>query len=412
MVLLYIDPGTGSMLFTIILGVIGAAVYFVRTLFLKLKFRVEGGSGAIATDEKHELVIFAESRTYFNFFKPVCDELERRKQKAVYMTSSQNDPIFETGYEYVTGRYIGEGNKAYAFLNMLNAKVVLATTPNLDVFQWKRSKKAEYYIHLLHMCTDPSLYRMFALDYYDAVLISGDYHRDQIRALEKLRALPEKAVEAVGAPYMDVLDKRATEKKTEESHSLTVLLAPTWGEHALLKRYGEDIIDRLIDTGYHLIIRPHPQSFISEKELMDRLTEKYPGSDKLEWNRDLDNFDVLSRSDILVSDFSGVILDYALVFDKPVIYTKPELNIDEYDAVWLDEQPWIFKTLPKIGYELSEENMKDIGSVIEKCLGSREFAKGRETARQECWAHRGEGAVKTVDFLMEKLKAGAEKGQE
>ena len=32
---LYIDPGTGSMLFTVLLGLIGAAFYSLRMLFIK-----------------------------------------------------------------------------------------------------------------------------------------------------------------------------------------------------------------------------------------------------------------------------------------------------------------------------------------------------------------------------------------
>mgnify|MGYP002520385072 CR=1 FL=1 len=38
---------------------------------------------------------------------------------------------------------------------------------------------------------------------------------------------------------------------------------------------------------------------VSEKEMIDRLMNKYPNSDKIQWNRDTDNFDVLSKSDIL-----------------------------------------------------------------------------------------------------------------
>ena len=41
--LLYIDPGTGSMLFTVLLGLIGAAVYSLRMLFIKLRFAISGG---------------------------------------------------------------------------------------------------------------------------------------------------------------------------------------------------------------------------------------------------------------------------------------------------------------------------------------------------------------------------------
>ena len=40
---LYIDPGTGSMLFTILLGVIGAGIYSLRMLFIKIKFAISGG---------------------------------------------------------------------------------------------------------------------------------------------------------------------------------------------------------------------------------------------------------------------------------------------------------------------------------------------------------------------------------
>ena len=40
---LYIDPGTGSMLFTILLGVIGAGIYSLRMLFIKMKFMLSGG---------------------------------------------------------------------------------------------------------------------------------------------------------------------------------------------------------------------------------------------------------------------------------------------------------------------------------------------------------------------------------
>ena len=71
--------------------------------------------------------------------------------------------------------------------------------------------------------------------------------------------------------------------------------------------YGKKIIDVLLQTGYHIIVRPHPQSFTSEKDLMEGLMKEYPDSEQLEWNRDADNFEVLKRSDILISDFSGVI---------------------------------------------------------------------------------------------------------
>ena len=40
-------------------------------------------------------------------------------------------------------------------------------------------------------------------------------------------------------------------------------------------------IDELIATGYNIIIRPHPQTFVSEKEMIENLMKDYPETDKL-----------------------------------------------------------------------------------------------------------------------------------
>ena len=53
---LYIDPGTGSMLFTVLLGLIGAAMYSLRMLFIKLRFALNGGKAEVST-KKLPLVI-------------------------------------------------------------------------------------------------------------------------------------------------------------------------------------------------------------------------------------------------------------------------------------------------------------------------------------------------------------------
>ena len=39
---LYIDPGTGSMLFTVLVGVPGAAIYGLRTLIVKMELVLSG----------------------------------------------------------------------------------------------------------------------------------------------------------------------------------------------------------------------------------------------------------------------------------------------------------------------------------------------------------------------------------
>jgi CDP-glycerol glycerophosphotransferase (TagB/SpsB family) len=185
-------------------------------------------------------------------------------------------------------------------------------------------------------------------------------------------------------------------------HERTVLLAPSWGESAILTRFGDKLIDALIDTGYKIIVRPHPQSFTSEKELMDRLMSKYNDTSKVEWNRDNDNFEVLRKSDILISDFSGVFYEFSLIFDKPIIYTDTKFDPRPYDACWIKEPLWTYSILPELGIELNEDNMSDIKDVIDRCIEAPSFKEGRDKARSETWAHIGEGTKRSVDFIMSK----------
>lgn len=401
MIRLYIDPGTGSMLFTILIGVIGAAFYSLRMLLIQLRFRLSGGKGK-ADQNKIPFVIFSDDKRYWNIFEPICREMDKRGKEVVYMTASEDDPGLKSELENVKAEFIGKDNKAFTKLNFLNASLVLSTTPGLDVYQWKRSKGVDFYVHIPHAASEITLYRMFGIDYYDAILLSGQYQADDIRALEKKRNLKEKELFKIGIPYMDEMAARLEREGDAPPHPRTVLLAPSWGPSAILSVYGEKIFEVLLKTGYHIIVRPHPQSFKSETEMIEKLMKKYPDSERLEWNRDTDNFDVLRRSDILISDFSGVIFDFALIYDKPVIYTDPKFDISPYDAWWLDTPLWTVSALERIGHVLDEENMENLKELIDACLEDPKYAQGRNQVKAETWEYKGQGAVRTVDYLLEK----------
>ncbi len=402
--ILYIDPGTGSMLFTILIGILSVTSYFLKTWWVKLRFFLSGGAKRSDAEEKCPLVIFSDDKRYWTIFEPVIRKLDEAGFPVRYCTASEDDAAFDSPFSHMQAEFLGHGNRGFAKLNFLKAYIVLSTTPGLDVLQWKRAPGVDWYVHLPHMATDLTSYRMFGLDYYDAILISGAYQEEQVRDLERLRGLPQKEIELVGIPYMDEMKRRLEEVSPLFAHPRTVLLAPSWGPSGIFKRFGEAVIDHLLALDIHLIIRPHPQSFISEQPLMEKLMKRYPESDRLEWNRDADNFEVLRRADILISDFSGVMFDFALVYDKPIIYTDTHFDSSPYDAWWLDKELWTFRALPWLGRKLTEETLSEIGEIIEDCISSDNFAKGREKAREECWAHRGEGAARVASYLMGKYK--------
>ncbi|MDR1363894.1 MAG: CDP-glycerol glycerophosphotransferase family protein [Spirochaetaceae bacterium] len=415
--LLYIDPGTGSMLFSILIGAAATFFFVFRALLIKIKLffsgGVRGGGGAavFGAAAAAQYVIYCEGKQYFNVFKPVLDEFEKRKINLVYLTSSSDDPVFEINFEYIKSEYIGEGNKAFARLNMLNADFVLMTTPGLQVYQLKRSRLVKHYSHILHAPSDATMYRLFGIDYFDSILLTGSYQADDIRKLEDLRGLPEKQLVTVGCTYLDVYAEKIKLLPPKDSSVFTVLVSPSWGDSALLSRYGEKLLSPLVKTGWRIIARPHPQSKKSEAEMLRSLMEKYKDAANLEWDYERENIYSLSKADIMISDFSGIIFDYVFLFDKPVLYVNHKIDMRLYDADDLLEDAdgcydsldriWQFRTLKEIGIELLDNFFDSIGEIIKNASDSAGLKAARHKAKDEAWQHRGMAGELTADFMIQ-----------
>jgi len=400
--MMYIDPGTGAMLFSLATGLISAVWFGARALMVKARY-LTTGKKEVDTAKK-DIVIYGEDKRYWTTFKGILDELEKRKVNATYLAGSEDDPLLKGQYEYVETKVIGLGNKAYAKLNFLNARIVLATTPGLDVYQWKRSKDVDWYVHITHALDSGTAYRMFGTQFYDALLLCSDVFKPLHRKLEKKREAALKEIVAVGQPYMDYLMERKSQTPAPRHEGTNVLVAPSWGSSSLLNRFGDALIESLIATGFDITLRPHPQSYIAEKALMERLKKKYPENEHFHWNQDADNFNVLNASDILISDFSGIIYDYTFIFEKPVIYTSALPDTSAWDEAWLDEPYWSTKVFPKIGVELREEDIPRIGSMITDITADGKYVASIRNSRDIYWQNRGHADEAVADYLMKKCR--------
>lgn len=404
---LYIDPGTGSMLFSILIGAAATVFFLFRALLLKIKFILSGKKdGSAQVDSSYKpYVIYNEGNQYWNTFKPVVEEFEARKIPLEYLTSSKTDPVFDQKYNYVKAEFIGEGNSAFAKLNLLSAGVVLMTTPGLQVYQLKRSKNVKHYSHVLHMPNDATTYRLFGLDFFDSVLLTGDYQATDLRYLEEKRGINKKELVTVGCPYLDVYKQNIAEIPAEENHPFTVLVSPSWGDVGLLKKYGEKLLDPLSKTGWRIIVRPHPQSKKSEAEMLERLTARYKDNPNIVWDYERQNIFSLKKSDIMISDFSGIIFDYTFLCDKPVMYVNAGMDLRPYDAYDLDgKELWQYSVLRKFGTELKEEQFANIKEVIQSVSDSKELEEARHAAKAEAWMHEGEAGKNIADFMISKVE--------
>lgn len=399
--LLYIDPGTGSMLFSILIGAAATLFFLAKAALLKFKVFFSGKKDGIVQDASYKkYVIYSEGKQYFNTFKPVADEFEKRQIELNYYTSAKDDPVFEQNYQFVKPEFIGEGNSAFARLNMLSAGFVLMTTPGLQVYQLKRSKNVKHYSHVLHMPNDATTYRLFGLDFFDSVLLTGDYQKKDIRWLEEQRGINKKDLVTVGCSYLDVLASKISGIEEEKDHPFTVLVSPSWGDVGVLKKYGEKLLDPLVKTGWRIIVRPHPQSKKSEADMLERLENRYKDKKNLEWDYNRDNIFSMKKADIMISDFSGIIFDYTFLCDKPVMYVNTNMDLRPYDAYDLPHELWQFEILKKMGIKLDESQFDNIEKVIKDASDSPELAQARKEAKDTAWMEIGNSGKNIADYMI------------
>ena len=400
----YIDPGTGSLLFSALFGIIGTLFFLSKALLIKLKtFSFADKINKKENISKAKIIIYGEDKRYYNVFKPIIEELINLEISTIYYSSSYDDKIFEIKSDFLKSEFIGTGNKAYAKLNFIEADICLMTTPNLDVFQLKRSKGVKKYVHITHSSAETSTYCLYSLDFFDAVFLNGEHQIRDIRELENKRNTIIKDLYVVGNPYLDELSKMKETITKENNNKKTILIAPSWGMNCLFRRFGEKLLDNIVNSDYNIIIRPHPQSLISDKDIIDKFQNRYKYKNNVEWDFNRVNIYSLSKADIMISDFSGVIFDYAFLFEKPVIIPSFAFDKRGTDAIEIDEEVWTFETIPKISFKLDENNFSNISQIIEDSINNETLKNNILKAKEEAYMYEGQASKRAAQFLNDML---------
>lgn len=367
----YLDPGTGSMLLSVIVGVVSSGYFFIRKLPSLIRATFFKFSGNKEDLKNNSIVFYAESKSYWSTFKPVLEALAKKQTKITYLTSDENDPVFKSGLDkWVHAKFIGKGQSAYTALGFLEADVFALTTPGIDVLQIRRSPGVKKYVHIVHAVGDIHTYKLYSFDYYDAFFCSGPGQQKSLRALETIRKTKPKDLPLLGCPYMDLFVNRL--KEVGEPEPNTILLAPTWGRNGLLTRTGSLIPKLLAQAGYHVILRPHPQSFISDKDIIDKLLQDLQGIDNIEWDRNPDGFKSLSRAKLMISDVSSVIFDFAFVFLRPVITVGNGPLKEGFEAWTIPHDAWDTDAFNTLGKRILPGHESEIIEAVKELLTHHE----------------------------------------
>jgi len=397
---LYLDPGTGGLLFSLIAGGISAGYFGIVSSYYKIRDTVVSRfhpGGALGT-ELIQYVVVSEGDKYFTTFEPILNEFERRSEKVSYYTLDKKDRLLNVSYAHVTAKYIGSSFIGWAYLNNIKAEKVIMTTPGLDVLQVRRSKNVIKYINVVHAPTDKSNTKCYSYDYFDAVILNGPHQEKVLRELEQKRGTRPKQLSICGLAYYDYSVRQIAVSEKENSN--TVLIAPTWGKNGLLSRFGSSLVKKVAETGYDVIVRPHPQSTLYEADMLDDIKSDLENVANIRWDYNADNTTALMHSTIMISDFSGIIYDYAFLLEKPVITIKYDIDFSGTEASDLSFTPWDLVMLNRVGKQIEAEEISQIDHVIKDIFNDTTVRESIRSLREEYVVNFGNASQSIVDSII------------
>ena len=161
------------------------------------------------------------------------------------------------------------------------------------------------------------------------------------------------------------------------------------------------LLKPLLDIGYPVIIRPHPQTYISQKDLLQSLKEQTAHYNNLQWDEETDNIFAMAQSSVIIGDFSGVLCDFAMLFDRPVLTIEFPFNIIGYDLEDTSHPEPLFHTyLPQISTVISESDFGNLKSIIDAALCDAPKAQSRAVAKEKLWQHQGQAGKQAAYELL------------
>ena len=324
--------------------------------------------------EWRKITFYSEDSHSIVHFQGIMDALTGELgQQICYLTSDSNDSILATQNPRIKSFYVGDGFVRTTLFTQMTADVLITTMPDLETYYIKRSTAHPvHYVYVFHsMVSVHSQYLKGAFDHFDTIFCTGPYQCDEIRETEKVYGLPEKRLLEFGyhrleALMDDVQRHRQQSRGPDTEGPRRMIVAPSWGDGAILEAYGGRLVQILLDAGYHTIVRPHPMTVKRTPEVIDQLRKRFQGHEGFRLQIDIRDTSTLYESHVMISDWSGVAIEYAFGCERPVIFIDvPKKNRNpEVDAI--PNVPMEVSIREKIGRVVSPQDLAGLPAAVEE----------------------------------------------
>ena len=320
------------------------------------------------SDFERSIVFYAENKASMDYFESLISELtEKMNLQICYVTSVKDDPILDTKNQRILPFYIGDGTVRTKFFLTLKAKILVMDMPDLDQFHIKRSKiYPVHYVYLFHsMFSIHSYLRKGAIDNYDTIFCVGPHHVNEVRETEKIYELKPKNLVKYGFGRLDtLLQKKENFQITNSDTKDLIIIAPTYGDNNLLEKCGIKLIEILLKSNFRVMLRPHLRTLRDSTKLIDSINEKFKKNPNFILEKGDIPFDSYHNSKCMISDWSGISLEYAFIFERPVIFIDVPKKVLNPNSSDISLEPIEISIRKKIGHVVLPNNLEEIPLII------------------------------------------------
>ena len=364
------------------------------------------------------IVIFSESGQDWHQFSGLIEQLNGPLgRKVCYISSDAMDPGLAREHENYRAICIPEGLFLTIFFQVNQSDVFVLTMMDLQNLQLKKSTYPVHYIYLFHsMGSTHMVDNENSFDHYESLFCAGPHQVKEIRRREELQDLPAKHLFDYGHPRLEEVIKEGKSYQTQKSpgEPATVLIAPTWGETSIFNTCGKELIGVLLDSGYRVIMRPHYQSNRQTPGIIAAVRDAFLGKEHFEYIDRMGETDSVMRSDILVSDWSAMVLEYSMGLEKPVLFIDVPRRIRNPHWRELEIEPIENSIRNQIGEIVSPGSLQDAPAAIERLIGNPErFREKVQQLRNSVVFHLGhsitDGAVEIAHLADERAASRSER---
>ena len=355
-----------------------------------------------------QIVFYAEHEGYFSSFEGIIRELhECYGQTAAYITSNPRDPVLKTSPPGIQAFYI---NKLLPFfMAFVDCRVFVMTMPDLNQYHIKRSSNPVHYLYIFHaLVSTHMVYRLGAFDHYDSILCVGPHQIKEIRRHEELTNLPPKELVEAGYYRLERIYRayrQYSPLKVPSGDRKTVLVAPSWGDENIFESCGERLISILLGSGYEVIARPHPETVRRNPDLIKALNTTFSKNPDFTLELSVATDDSLLRADVLISDYSGITIEYAFGTERPVLYLEvpPKVKNERFEELGLD--PLELSLRSELGLVVSPHELESVPEVVSRLIAEKKKYKKRiaELREKNVYAF-GRSSEIGARYIMDKVR--------